>query len=113
MKLDILATLNAERAARRAVILVTSIASGQSRLVKAADIGKDTLRAVLAEHLRTGKSGVEDTVEVERAPTDSSGIPVVDRSVDEFEEGAEIAAVPAPGVGGVEGPVSTDTGPAL
>ena len=63
MKLDILATLNAERAARRAVILVTSIASGQSRLVKAADIGKDTLRAVLAEHLRTGKSGVEDTAE--------------------------------------------------
>ena len=63
MKLDILATLNAERAARRAVILVTNIASGQSRLVKAADIGKDTLRAVLAEHLRTGKSGVEDTAE--------------------------------------------------
>src|SRR5580698_9617236 len=63
MKLDILATLNAERQARRAAILITDIASGKSRLVKAADVPKDPLRAVLAERLRTGKSGVAETVE--------------------------------------------------
>ena len=40
MKLDLLASLNAERAARRAAIVVTNVASGQQRLVKAADIAK-------------------------------------------------------------------------
>jgi xanthine dehydrogenase accessory factor len=63
MKLDILATLNAEREARRAAILVTDVASGKSRLVKAADVPKDPLRAALAERLRTGKSGIVDTAE--------------------------------------------------
>ncbi len=61
MKLDILTALNAERAARRAAIVVTNVESGKQRLVKAADIAKDPLRAVLAEHLRTGKSGMEET----------------------------------------------------
>src|SRR5579862_3928337 len=63
MKLDILATLNAEREARRAVILITDVASGKSRLVKAADVPKDPLRAALAERLRTGKSGIVETAE--------------------------------------------------
>ncbi len=45
MKLDILSTLNAERAARRAVVVVTDIASGAQRLVKAADIARDPLKA--------------------------------------------------------------------
>jgi xanthine dehydrogenase accessory factor len=63
VKLDILASLNAERAARRAVVVVTHLESGQQRLVKAAEIGKDPLRSVLAEHLRTSKSGMEDTAE--------------------------------------------------
>src|ERR1700728_5143852 len=63
MKLDILATLNAEREARRAAILITNVASGKSRLVKAADVPKDPLRAVLAERLRTGKSGIVETPE--------------------------------------------------
>ena len=63
MKLDILTALNAEREARRAAIVVTDVASGKQRLVKAADIAKDPLRAVLAEHLRTGKSGMEETAE--------------------------------------------------
>jgi xanthine dehydrogenase accessory factor len=63
MKLDILATLNAEREARRAAILITNVASGEHRLVKAADVPKDPLRAVLAERLRTGKSGIEETAE--------------------------------------------------
>jgi xanthine dehydrogenase accessory factor len=63
MKLSLLTTLNAERAARRAVIVVTDVGSGEQRLVKAADIAKDPLKAVLAEHLRSGKSGMEDTAE--------------------------------------------------
>ncbi len=63
MKLELLKTLNTERAARRAVIVVTDVASGKERLVKAADLAKDPLRAVLADHLRTGKSGMEETAE--------------------------------------------------
>jgi len=63
MKLDILTFLNAERQARRAVILVTNVASGKSRLVKAADVSKDPLRTALAERLRTGKSGIVETPE--------------------------------------------------
>ncbi len=63
MKLDILTALNAERAARRAAIVVTDVDSGKQRLVKAADIAKDPLRPVLAEHLRTSKSGMEETAE--------------------------------------------------
>jgi xanthine dehydrogenase accessory factor len=63
MKLDILTALNTERAARRAAVVVTNVESGQQRLVKAADAPKDALRAVVAEHLRTAKSGMEDTAE--------------------------------------------------
>jgi xanthine dehydrogenase accessory factor len=61
MKLDILTTLNAERAARRAAIVVTDVTSGDQRLVKAADIAKDPLRTVLAEGLCTGKSHMAET----------------------------------------------------
>jgi xanthine dehydrogenase accessory factor len=61
MKLDILTALNAERAARHAAIVVTDVTSGDQRLVKAADIAKDPLRAALAEGLRTGKSGMAET----------------------------------------------------
>ncbi|MFZ3310575.1 MAG: XdhC family protein [Xanthobacteraceae bacterium] len=63
MKLDILTALNAERAARRAAILVTQVDGGRQRLVRADDVGKDPLRSVLAEHLRTSKSGMEETAE--------------------------------------------------
>jgi xanthine dehydrogenase accessory factor len=63
MKVDILTALNTERAARRAAILVTDVESGKQRLVKAADIAKDPLRAILAEHLRSGKSGMEEAAE--------------------------------------------------
>jgi xanthine dehydrogenase accessory factor len=63
MKLDLLADLNTERAARRAAIVVTDVATGQQRLVKAADIVKDPLKLALADHLRTGKSGMEETAD--------------------------------------------------
>src|SRR5271167_4198851 len=63
MQLDILTTLNTERAARRAAIVVTNVGSGKQRLVKSAEIGADPLRPVLAEHLRTSKSGMEETAE--------------------------------------------------
>jgi xanthine dehydrogenase accessory factor len=58
---DILKTLNAERAARRAAVLITNIASGEQRLVKSADAAKDPLKALIEKHIRMGKSGVEDT----------------------------------------------------
>src|SRR5271155_2285537 len=63
MKLDILHALNAERTARRAAIVVTNVESGTQRLVKAADAARDSLRAILADHLRTSKSGMEETAE--------------------------------------------------
>ncbi|HEY6383379.1 MAG TPA: XdhC family protein [Pseudolabrys sp.] len=61
MKLDVLHTLNSERSARRAVVLVTDVASGEQRLVKAADAPKDALNDVLDKRLRMGKSGMEET----------------------------------------------------
>jgi xanthine dehydrogenase accessory factor len=63
MKLEILSTLNAERAARRAAVVITNVETGKQRLVRAADIGKDPLRALLVEQLRTGKSGMEQSAE--------------------------------------------------
>jgi xanthine dehydrogenase accessory factor len=63
MKLDILTALNAERAARRAAIVITDVENGAQRLVKAADIARDPLRAALAERLRSGKSGMDETSE--------------------------------------------------
>jgi xanthine dehydrogenase accessory factor len=63
MKLDILTALNTERAARRAAIVITNVENGAQRLVKAADIARDPLRAVLAERMRSSKSGIEETAE--------------------------------------------------
>ena len=60
MRLGLLSTLNSERAARRAVAVVTDIASGHQRLVKAADVAADPLRDVLEKHFRSGKSGIEE-----------------------------------------------------
>ncbi|HUL88648.1 MAG TPA: XdhC family protein [Pseudolabrys sp.] len=61
MNLDILHALNAERAARRAAVLITDMTSGAQRLVKAADAAKDPLKDILAKRLRMAKSGMEDT----------------------------------------------------
>src|SRR5262245_63640893 len=61
LKLDVLHDLNAERAARRAAVLVTDTASGAQRLVKAAHMKNDALKDVLEKRLRMGKRGMEDT----------------------------------------------------
>ena len=61
MKLDVLHDLNAERTARRAAVLITDIASGAQRLVKAAHAKNDALKDVLEKRLRMAKSGMEDT----------------------------------------------------
>lgn len=58
MDIATLSALNAERAARRPTILVTDLASGGQRLVKADDIAADPLAAALDRQLRMGKSGL-------------------------------------------------------
>jgi len=58
VKLQTLAELNAERAARRPVIIVTDTNNGEQRLVKATDFATDPLRAELSSQLRLGKSGM-------------------------------------------------------
>jgi xanthine dehydrogenase accessory factor len=63
MRLDILHALNAERAARRAAIVVTDVATGDQRFVAAAGVAADPLREVLEAHLRSGKSGMEETAQ--------------------------------------------------
>ena len=61
MKLSILAALNAERANRRAAVVVTDVASGEQRLVKSADVASDPLKELIGKHIRSGKSGMEET----------------------------------------------------
>jgi xanthine dehydrogenase accessory factor len=58
VKLATLSELNAERAARRPVIIVTDIGSGEQRLVKAAAFPADRLHGELARQLRMGKSAM-------------------------------------------------------
>jgi xanthine dehydrogenase accessory factor len=62
VKTETLAELNAERQARRPVLVVTDMADGSQRLVKHRDFASDPLRVELEKHLRMGKSGA---VEVE------------------------------------------------
>ena len=63
MRLDILKALNAERAARRAAVVVTNQESGAQRLVTRDKVAGDPLKDLLEAHLRSGKSGVEETPE--------------------------------------------------
>ena len=63
MRLDILKALNTERAARRAAVVVTNQESGAQRLVTQDKIAADSLKDVLEAHLRSGKSGIEETSE--------------------------------------------------
>ncbi|MEW6452841.1 MAG: XdhC family protein [Pseudomonadota bacterium] len=60
MRLDILKQLNAERAARRAAIVVTNQDTGAQRLVLGKDAANDPLKSLLEKHLRSGKSGMEE-----------------------------------------------------
>ena len=57
MRRDVLAALNAERAARCAAVLVTDLDSGTQRLLREAEFGSDPLAGLLDERLRLGKSG--------------------------------------------------------
>jgi xanthine dehydrogenase accessory factor len=58
MRLDLLAALNTERAARRAAVVVTELAGAKQRLVRESEIDKDPLAADLRTQLRSGTSGV-------------------------------------------------------
>jgi xanthine dehydrogenase accessory factor len=60
LRLDILKQLNAERAARRAAIVVTNQDTGAQRLVLGKDVANDPLKTLLEKHLRSGKSGMEE-----------------------------------------------------
>ena len=61
MDLALLSALNGERAARRAAILVTDVASGMARLVRESEVASDPLADELAERFRTGKSGAVES----------------------------------------------------
>jgi xanthine dehydrogenase accessory factor len=63
VKLDILKALNAERIARRAAVVVTDQTTGAQRLVKAADTARDPLKELIEKHIRSGKSGMEETAQ--------------------------------------------------
>jgi xanthine dehydrogenase accessory factor len=58
MRLSLLCDLNAERAARRAAVLVTDVTSGEQRLVREAEVGSDPLAQGLKEKLSRGESGL-------------------------------------------------------
>lgn len=56
MRLDLLHAMNVERAARRAAVIVTDLASGGQRLVRAAELANDPLAEPIEAALRAGKS---------------------------------------------------------
>jgi xanthine dehydrogenase accessory factor len=58
LRIDLLSALNAERAARRAAILVTDTGTGEQRLVPEHAIASDPDADVLADRLRQGRSGL-------------------------------------------------------
>lgn len=58
MDLETLRQVNIERAARRPVLVVTDVANGDQRMVKAADFAGDPLEAELRKQLRMGKSAM-------------------------------------------------------
>ena len=58
MRLSLLSDLNAERAARRAAVLVTDMGSGEQRLVREEEVGSDPLGQAVQESLTRGRSGL-------------------------------------------------------
>ncbi len=63
MRAEILERLNAERAARRAAILVTRIPDGHQRLVREAEVDGDPLADVLRPRFASARSGLVETPE--------------------------------------------------
>ena len=61
MRLELIAALNTERAARRAAVIVTDLGSGVQRLVREGDIDKDPLASILRAQIRSGKSGIVES----------------------------------------------------
>src|SRR5437764_14543004 len=61
MKLGLLKELNTEGAARRAAVVLTELGSGEQRLVKAAQLGREPLREMIEQRIRSGKSGIVET----------------------------------------------------
>ena len=61
MKLDILHAVNAEREARRAVVVVTHVDTGEQRVVRANEVARDPLHELIEKRLRMAKSGMEET----------------------------------------------------
>ena len=61
MKLDILHAINAEREARRAVVVVTHVDTGEQRVVRANEVARDPLHELIEKRLRMAKSGMEET----------------------------------------------------
>jgi xanthine dehydrogenase accessory factor len=60
MRLDLIAALNAERAGRRAAVIVTELGGGTQRLVREQEIDNDSLAATLKAQIRSGKSGIAE-----------------------------------------------------
>jgi xanthine dehydrogenase accessory factor len=58
MKLEHLAALNAEREARRGVVMVTDLKDGAQRLLRESEIEADPAADILEQRLRSGKSGI-------------------------------------------------------
>lgn len=58
MKLEHLSALNAERAARRAAALVTDLMTGESRVLREAELERDPMADVLAERFGSGRSAI-------------------------------------------------------
>lgn len=65
MRLELLKVLNAERAARRAVVQVTTLATGESRIVRESEVSSDLLAAEIGKAMQTGKSGLVTVGEAE------------------------------------------------
>src|SRR2546423_1661409 len=63
MRLAILKALNTERAARRAAVVVTNQDGGAQRLVTHDKVAADPLKDMIEAHLRSGKSGMEETAQ--------------------------------------------------
>ncbi len=74
MRLDLLSSLNAERAKRRGAVIVTDLTGGSQRLVREQEADADVLLRALRINLRGGKSGTYEHegkklfIEVHRPP---------------------------------------------